>query len=320
MSRSATASTPKNPPQLPSKSAWARGPPQQNSASNTPRSQSPAPPTPVSTNSSGFHGSHSRRPSALGQGVSIKDGVGIPRNAVKQGTFRPVLPVPPSNLRHQGSPVTFGSIDDAVAPISSSPAAAPAVKPADVVRSFGSVAVQNGGSDTAKSAVTSRPPPISATPTSSSQVAVVPPTSAQSPAPKFDKKSIARLFQGPSSVPTPPSDAASPASRPATLPSQGNQGQSYPAPFPSNPLRQGQNGNSSTPRSPVYSRPMPNGQSNNVGVSGRPQAGSGGPNAGPAPTAMPSPRMTPHPPPAPPTGLPPAAMWQPYYVRVTPFN
>jgi translation initiation factor 4G len=64
---------------------------------------------------------------------------------------------------------------------------------------------------------------------------------------------------------------------------------------------------------------MANGQSNSVGVSGRPQAGSGGPNAGPAPTAMPSPRMTPHPPPAPPTGLPPA-MWQPYYVRVTLFN
>ena len=35
-------------------------------------------------------------------------------------------------------------LDDAVAPISSSPAAATAVKPADVVGYFGSVAVQNG--------------------------------------------------------------------------------------------------------------------------------------------------------------------------------
>ena len=211
-----------------------------------------------------------------------------------------------------------------MAPISSSPAAAPAVKPADVVRSFGSVAVRNGGSDAAKSAVTSRPPPVSATPTSSSQTAVVPPTSTQSPVPKFDKRSIAKLFQGPSqAVSNTPPEAASPASRPASLPSQANQGQSYPPPFPASALRQGQNGNSSTPRSPVYSRPMTNGQHNSVGVSGRPQAGSGGPSAGPAPTAMPSPRLTPHPhpPPAPPTGLPPpTAMWHPYYtVRVTPF-
>jgi len=68
---------------------------------------------------------------------------------------------------------------------------------------------------------------------------------------------------------------------------------------------------------------MTNGQNNSVGVSGRPQAGSGGPSAGPAPTAMSSPRLAPHPhpPPAPPTGLPPAAMWHPhpYYVRVTLF-
>jgi translation initiation factor 4G len=326
MSRSATASTPKNPPQLPTKSAWARGPPQQNSTSTTPRSQSPAPPTPVSGNPATFHATHSRRPSALGQGVSIKDGVGIPRNAVKQGMFHPILfPVPPLNLRHLGSPVTFGSIDDAMAPISSSPAAAPAVKPADVVRSFGSVAVHNGGSDAAKSAVTSRPPPVSATPASSSHAAVVPPPSAQSPVPKFDKKSIAKLFQGPSqSMSTPSPEAASPASRSTSLPSQPSQGQSYPPPFPQSALRQGQNGNSSTPRSPVYSRPMANGQNNSVGVSGRPQAGSGGPSVGPAPTAMPSPRLAPHPHPppgAPPTGLPPpTAMWHPYYVRFTLFT
>ncbi|KAH9955045.1 hypothetical protein BC827DRAFT_1239687 [Russula dissimulans] len=259
MSRSATASTPKNPSQLPPKSVWARGPPQQSSANTTPRSQSPAPPTPVSaTNPAAFHATHSRRPSTLGQGVSVKDGVNIPRNAVKQGL-----------------PVTFGSIDDAPAPISSSPASAPAVKPVEGVKSFGSLAVQNGGSDPAKSAI--------------------------------DKKSIAKFFQGPSqSAVTPPAEAASPASRSAALPSQQpGQSQPYQPPFAPGAIRQGQNGNSSTPRSPVYTRPMSNGQNNSVGVSGRPQAGSGGPSAGPAPTALPSPRLTPHPPPGPPGGMPP---------------
>ncbi|KAI9465254.1 hypothetical protein BJY52DRAFT_1114117 [Lactarius psammicola] len=300
MSRSATVSTSKNPPQLPSKSAWARGPPQ-NSAITTPsRSQSPAPPTPVSvTNPANFHATHSRRSSALGQGVSIKDGVNIPRSAVKQG-----------------SAVTFGSIDDASAPISSSPASAPAVKPADGVKSFGSVAVQNGVSDAAKSAVTNRPPPLSSAPSTSSSHPAPPSASTPSPVPKFDKKSIAKLFQGPStqSVPTPPHEAASPASRTASLPSQHSQGQPYPPNFSSGALRQGQNGNpSAPPRSPVYSRPMANGQNGGVGVS-RPQAGSGGASAGPAPAAMPSPRLTSHPPPGPPSGLPPPpTMWSGYY-------
>jgi len=153
---------------------------------------------------------------------------------------------------------------------------------------------------------------------SSSQAAAAV-TSTPSPAPKMDKKSfaIAKLFQGPSqSVPTPP-EGASPASRSVSLPSQGGPAQPYQTPFPSSAPRQGQNGNSTAPRSPVYSRPMANGQANSVGISGRPQAGSGGPSAGPAPTALPSPRLTPHAPPGPPSGLPPpSAMWSPYYVRV----
>ncbi|KAH9050988.1 hypothetical protein EDB83DRAFT_1359089 [Lactarius deliciosus] len=88
----------------------------------------------------------------------------------------------------------------------------------------------------------------------------------------------------------------SPASRSVSLPSQHNQGQPYQPNFPSGPLRQGQNGNpSAPPRSPVYTRPMANGQNGGVGVSGgRPQAGSGGASTGPAPAAMPSPRLTPH--------------------------
>ena len=152
---------------------------------------------------------------------------------------------------------------------------------------------------------------------SSSQAAAAV-TSTPSPAPKIDKKSIAKLFQGPSqSVQTPPLEGASPASRSVSLPSQGGQAQPYQTQFPSNASRQGQNGNSTAPRSPVYSRPMANGQTNSVGISGRPQAGSGGPSAGPAPTALPSPRLTPHAPPGPPSGLPPpSAMWPPYYVRV----
>ena len=327
MSRSATVSTSKNPPQLPSKSAWARGPPQ-NSATTTPsRSQSPAPPTPVSvTNSSNFHAAHSRRSSALGQGVSIKDGVNIPRGAVKQGISIYLCSRPlPQLVVLPG--VTFGSIDDASAPISSSPASAPAVKPADGVKSFGSVAVQNGVSDAAKSAVTNRPPPLSSAASASSSHPAPPSTSAPSPAPapKFDRKSIAKLFQGPStqSVPTPPHEAASPASRSASLPSQHNQGQPYPPNFSSGTLRQSQNGNpSAPPRSPVYSRPMVNGQNGGVGVGGgRPQAGSGGASAGPMPAAMPSPRLTPHQPPGPPGGLPPPpTMWPGYYVRAVPLN
>ena len=221
--------------------------------------------------------------------------------------------------------MTFGSIDDASAPISSSPASAPAVKPADGVKSFGSVAVQNGVSDVAKSAVTNRPPPPLSSASSNSSSHPAPPSSTPPSVTKIDKKSIAKLFQGPStqSVPNPPHETASPASRSTSLPSQHNQGQPYPQSFSSGALRQGQNGNpSAPPRSPVYSRPMANGQNGGVGISGgRPQAGSSGSSAGPTPAAMPSPRLTPHAPPGPPSGLPPPqAMWQGYYVRPVSLN
>ncbi|KAJ7133320.1 hypothetical protein C8R44DRAFT_870725 [Mycena epipterygia] len=72
----------------------------------------------ISVSVSGFnapHLTHSRRPSALGQGVPIKNGVSIPRNiGVKQE-----------------SAIIFGSIDDDSAPISSSPAATPDIKSED---------------------------------------------------------------------------------------------------------------------------------------------------------------------------------------------
>jgi hypothetical protein len=83
MSKASTASA-KTPTQLPS--AWAKGPPSNsNSSAPSPRSQSPAlshAPPPITA-------SHSRRPSALGQGVPIKEGVSVPRSnvgSVRQGT------------------------------------------------------------------------------------------------------------------------------------------------------------------------------------------------------------------------------------------
>jgi hypothetical protein len=86
MSKSSTASTSKIPAQLPQRSAWSKGPPQTSassaaaSTSASPRSQSPAPPQ--NATQSPVTQTHSRRPSALGQGVSIKEGVSIPRSNV----------------------------------------------------------------------------------------------------------------------------------------------------------------------------------------------------------------------------------------------
>ncbi|THH13662.1 hypothetical protein EW146_g6581 [Bondarzewia mesenterica] len=277
MSKSSTASAPKIPSQLPLKSAWARGPPQSTPTASSSRSQSPAP-----SNANALNGpanshpnpTHSRRPSALGQGVSIKDGVSIPRNT--------------ASAVKSGSAVTFGSIDDAAAPISSSPASAPIVK-SENVKSFGSVVVENGVSTAAsKSALTSRPASLASPSPSSSAMA---PPSTVSPIPKINKKDIAKLFQGPSTASKPQTETASPSTRPISLPPQPHQGpsqgQSYTPPTftPSASFRgQAQNGSGSggPPRSPVYSRPMVNGTSGGVGVSGRPSTGPGGPGGGPA--------------------------------------
>src|SRR6266581_4913656 len=78
MSRPSTATAPRNPIPLSTRSAWSKGPPQTATAPS--RSQSPAPSTPAQQ-------THSRRPSQL-QGVHVKDGVTVPRNnvgVVKQG-------------------------------------------------------------------------------------------------------------------------------------------------------------------------------------------------------------------------------------------
>ncbi|EPT00387.1 hypothetical protein FOMPIDRAFT_1146531 [Fomitopsis schrenkii] len=277
MSKSSTATAPKPLSQLQSKSAWAKGPPQSTASAPSPRSASPAP------NQGPPQPTHSRRPSALGQGVSFKDGARSPTNTVK----------PAANA------VTFGSINDASAAISSSPAAVPTIKSA-TVSSFGTVAATPTSTPNGKSAGSSSHPPTSAT-----------------TQPKFDVK---KLFQNPSSAPPvssapsqAPSDVASPSSRPSPLPhpsplpshaqtQPGQMGAHQPYHFvPGNGLR-AQNGGpppGGAPRSPVYPRQMPNGQMN--GVNGRP---NGAPAPTPVSAGMSSPRLGPPHGGQPPAGVP----------------
>ncbi|EPQ55181.1 hypothetical protein GLOTRDRAFT_61048 [Gloeophyllum trabeum ATCC 11539] len=313
MSKVSSSSQSKIPPQLPSKSAWARGPPQSTSSAPSPRTQSPAPSsaTPPAT------ATHSRRPSALtGQGVSIKDGVSVPRSS--------------ASAVKQGSSVTFGSIDDASsAPISSSPASIPAIK-AETVKSFGTVPASpsttqaNGKS------------PVGSVRTAANGSSGA--THASKPISKAD---ISKLFQNPSSnssspaVSSPP-PTSSPSVRPSSLPQQTPpQGPQHP---PSQPSQLGAgsytpftpsaqfrtpttpaNGPGQPPRSPVSFRPMTNGAG---GAGARPSTGPTSPPGPPQamPAAMPSPRMTPHPHPGTPAGLPPGTPvgWQPYYYSYMP--
>ncbi|KAI0776258.1 hypothetical protein BD413DRAFT_470231 [Trametes elegans] len=306
MSKSSTGSTPKTSSQLPSKSAWSKGPPANTSTAPSTRPQSPAP----SATTPSAPPTHSRRPSTLGQGVAFKDGVGA-RN--------------PANATKAGSSVTFGSIDDAFAPISSSPASAPTIKP-DGIKSFGSVpATTSNGKAHARttSFSTGTPPSIAAASSSTGSSA----SSSATKPPKFDVKS---LFQkpsqeGPSSSSAP--DVASPSNRSAPLPqsSLGPQGQhpSHQSPpsqmgAPYSNFRPQQNGagpNSGVPRSPSFPRQMPNGN-----VNGRPPSTPGGPPPNAMPQAMPSPRMGPphggQPPPMPhgaPGASVPVPQWGGYY-------
>ncbi|KAF8552944.1 hypothetical protein OG21DRAFT_1318460 [Imleria badia] len=308
MSKASTASA-KTPAQLPSQSAWAKGPPpNSNSAAPSPRSQSPAlshAPSPITV-------SHSRRPSALGQGVPIKEGVSVPRGNV--GSVR------------QGSAVTFGSIDDLSPPLSSSPAATPVVK-TESVKSFGSVPAPlsthvNGKPpafvSTAGSSKLPARPASSSTSTSSNMTSpsITPATSSSTTSapikPALGKADIAKLFQGSSSAPSQPSsDTPSPSVRPSNLPpnhQSSSSGQHPPQPAQPPQLsahqfahgmrpQQGAGG----PRSPAFPRAVPNG----TGAPPRPMAGSGGPGGPPIPA---SPRLAPHPPhphQPPPTGVPP---------------
>ena len=114
MTKSSTETAPENPTPLPAKLAWARGPPQTATAPSPHSQDSPAPSTPI-------HQTHSRRPSTLGQGIPIKDGVSVPRRnvgVVKQGLSSAVISSPAALILFAGSAVTFGSMDDVSAPIS----------------------------------------------------------------------------------------------------------------------------------------------------------------------------------------------------------
>ncbi|KIJ95466.1 hypothetical protein K443DRAFT_11381, partial [Laccaria amethystina LaAM-08-1] len=209
-----------SPSALPAKSAWSKDAPQ-TALAPTPRSYSPAPSPPAQT--------HSRLPSALGRGVPIKDGVSIPRGKVGAAAIK------------QGPVVTFGSIDDTSAPISSSPAAPPPIK-SEGVKAFGTVRVKR----------------------KISLISFIAPKS-RSYAPS--KSAILKMFQNPSSAPS----NSSPSMRSTSLPSQQplQQGQSAPtqqsqlgshryAVFVPRP-QQNSGPGGGPPRSPVYSRQTPNG-------------------------------------------------------------
>ncbi|KAH6913934.1 hypothetical protein BKA70DRAFT_1383662 [Coprinopsis sp. MPI-PUGE-AT-0042] len=299
MSKSSTTSTNKS---LPVKSAWSKGPPPTSAPS--PRSQSPAPPAQQQPQPT-----HSRRPSTLGQGVPLKDGVSIPRNIGAAAA-------------KQGSAVTFGSIDDASAQISSSPAAAPPSIKDAIVKSFGTVPAASNG----KASVT-RPSVSTVSPGSSSPA---PSPAAPGPA-KLDKRDIAKLFQSSPAPSAPsPADTQSPSVRNANLPAQ-NQPPQTPSsssqftphftPFVPSRGPQPQNPSNGPNRSPVYPRQMPN------GTGPRPP---GPPNGGPS-TGMPSPRLGPshaaqqQGPPATPQGppgqphMPPQMVWNGGYYYPDPY-
>jgi len=151
--------------------------------------------------------------------------------------------------------VTFGSIDDVSAPISSSPASAPQVK-SEGVKSFGSLHVNEEGSLSSRSA---------AGPSSS-----IPALSIPTATPSKPKVDIRRFFQHSSSQPPTPStsnDASSPA-RPSPLPSHASSNQSTQSPltpssypffthYPCPQQQQDTSPSNGPPRSPTYT-PNPN--------------------------------------------------------------
>lgn len=239
--------------------------------------------------------------------------------------------------------MTFGSIDDVSAPISSSPAAAPTLK-SEGVKSFGSVpaeatpATQNGptGHVNGKASISTRAPviPPTASSSSTSTTALAAAAAATPTKPKID---IKKMFQNPTSAPPTHSETPSPSMRSTALPSQASSShQSAPQHPPTSQLgshsytpfvpagsrsSQSNGPNNGPPRSPQYSRQMPNGNGPR----------QGGPNGGHA--GLSSPRLGPHPHPAQPSQMgPPPPMqpqmqphmaqhmpmaWSGYYVRLS---
>ena len=198
--------------------------------------------------------------------------------------------------------MTFGSIDDVSAPISSSPAAVPPTK-SEGVKTFGSVPVVAGHVN-GKASISSRPPVVP--PTASTSTAASSPVLSAAATPVKPKIDIKKMFQNPSSAPSsnPPSDTSSPSMRNVSLPTQQqqpHQGQSSHPPtnpsqlgahsfmpfVPNNAMRPPQNNgpNGGPPRSPQYPRQMSNGNG---------PRSQGGQNGGP-PAGLSSPRLAPHP-------------------------
>ncbi|KAG0707986.1 hypothetical protein DFH29DRAFT_994615 [Suillus ampliporus] len=303
MSKVSTVSGKTPTPRLPTQSAWEKGPPQSSSSSAPSwRLESPAP----SHATSLISASHSRRPSALGQGMSVKDGVSVPRNNV--GSVRP------------GS-VVFGSIDDASFPLYSSPAAITAVK-TEVVKSFGSVPAMSSnhvnGKVPASASATGlskqRPRHRLSSMHSNSRIPSSTAATSTASTPKPTKADIANLFQNPSSSSQSYSDTSSPFTRPSNLPphhqpsSSSSQQPQQPSQLgthsytPFVPMRPSQQP-TGTPRSPSFPRAVPNMQAQS-----RPGAGPGGPGGPPIPA---SPRMAPHPHQASPGGVAPQVPMQP---------
>ncbi|EJF56833.1 hypothetical protein DICSQDRAFT_174515 [Dichomitus squalens LYAD-421 SS1] len=221
MSKSSTAAAPKT-SQSPSKSAWARGPPANTWTAPSPRSQSPAP----SVTSSSAPPKHFRRPSTLGRGIAFKDGVGAART--------------PSNASRSGSSVTFGSIDDTNAPISSSPAAAPTIKSEGIKTLRSASAITNGkihartisfstGTPSSGAAAAASTSSSSSTPPSTSSSTALS-TSGSSYTPKAAKFDVESLFLNKTSdaLSTSSAVSASPSHRTTLLPqsSLNSQGQS----------------------------------------------------------------------------------------------
>ncbi|KZT33779.1 hypothetical protein SISSUDRAFT_1010680, partial [Sistotremastrum suecicum HHB10207 ss-3] len=322
--------------QLPTKSAWSRGPPQSASVNSVPaaspssRSQSPAPAQPANAT----YVSHSRKPSTLsGNPVAVGPSVNVPRS------------IPGKNA----SPVTFGSIDQPGAPLSSSPAAAPSV-PTDVskVRSFGSI---SSAALPQSAAVNGKPPPSAASTTSlnstassaasttttqptTSTASTSTPSASASKKASFDVRSLFQNSGQPSPAPssyTPdiPSSHSSPPSIPQPipgLPSQPPIHHPYAAAY-SPSARPAQ-----LPRSPSFPRQVSNPRpgSSPLNGGGPPQSPRiGGAQPPPSVNGPGSGVMLGPPPPGPPGGGPPMPGqqpvpmghqpmpgWQQYYVRI----
>ena len=202
--------------------------------------------------------------------------------------------------------MTFGSIDDVSAPISSSHTAVPLTK-SEGVKTFGSVpvAATDQGHVNGKASISSRASVVPSTASTSNVASSVLSAATPPVKPKID---IKKMFQAPSSVSSsnPPSDTSSPSMRNVGSPTQQQQQQPHqgqsshdPAnpsqrahsftPFvPSNAMRPPQsNGpDDGPPRSPKYPRQISNGKG---------PRSEGGQNGGP-PAGLSSPRLASHPP------------------------